>query len=638
MTAKKNTRQFKAEISQLLDIITHSIYTNREIFLRELVSNASDALDKLRFLQSSGSAVAAPDTALEIRITPDEEARTLTITDTGIGMTSDELIKNIGTIAHSGSAEFMKQATEAEATDPKAGLDGIIGRFGVGFYSVFMVADEVSITTRAAAEDATPVRWTSSGTGSYTLEDLDEDHPRGTTIAITLKEDAKEYATTDRLRDIIRAHSNFISFPILLAGERINTTPALWREPKFKITTEQYADFYKFLTYDSKAPFEHLHIAVDAPVQFTSLLFIPDAPSANFFQDPDNYGLDLYVRRVLITRSHKELLPQYLGFLSGLVDTEDLPLNLSRETLQENLLISKIKQTIIKQALAMLHKMAEDKERYDTFWQNHGQVFKLGYSDYVNREKFAELLRFNSSTCEDSKGLISLAEYKERAKDGQKAVYYISGPSREAIRLSPHLEIFTQRGIEVLYCSEPADEFILDSLHKYGDLDLTPAEKADPADLEQFPLVDGVDKDAPEELDADNVTAFETMLSAAKDILGDKVEAVRVSRRLKGSPACLVSPDGGLSSQMHKYMQIMTKDNTPPIKVMELNRDHPLVRTLLRIHKSDADDAFFKTSVEQLYESALLLDGYLNDPHALVARVNSLLENASNWYAEIKHL
>jgi molecular chaperone HtpG len=634
MATKKSTRQFKAEISQLLEIITNSIYTNREIFLRELVSNASDALDKLRFLQSSGAALADPDAPLEIRISPDKDARTLTIADTGIGMNREELVDNIGTIAHSGSAEFMRRAAEQGT----AGADSIIGRFGVGFYSVFMVADEVRITTRGADPAAAPVRWVSSGTGNYTIEDLDTDAPRGTSIEIQLKEDAADFADPERLRQIIRAHSNFIGFPILLAGERVNTTPALWREPKFQIKKEQYDEFYSFLTYDSKPPLEHLHVAVDAPVQFTGLLFIPDAPSGSFFEDPDNYGLDLYVRRVLIERRHKELIPQYLGFLRGLVDTEDLPLNLSRETLQENLLVGKIRQTLTKQALAMLAKLAEDQERYATFWRHHGKVFKLGYSDYPNREQYAALLRFNASTHDDADGLTSLADYKARAKDGQTAIYYISGPSREAVRLNPHLEIFAQRGIEVLYCFEPADEFILDSLGTFDGMALTAAEKADPADLERFPA-QGADaaKDGSEAEPADP-EAFEAMLKAAREALGERVQDVRASRRLKDSPACLVSPDGAMSSQMEKYLRIMTKDTTPPVKVMELNRDHPLVRNLLRIHRHDGADAFFRTSVEQLYESALLLDGYLADPHALVARMNKLMEQASGWYAEIKRL
>jgi len=630
MAAKQSKRQFKAEINQLLDIITHSIYTNHEIFLRELISNASDALDKLRFLSAGGKDVADPEAPLEIRIATDKDGGVLTIADTGVGMTADELVANIGTIAHSGSAQFMK---EAEATGES--MDSIIGRFGVGFYSVFMVAESVTITTRSADPAAPAMVWTSTGTGSYTMEEAEAEAPRGTSIVIKLKDEAKKFAEAHTLKDIIRRHSNFINFPILVDGERVNTQAALWREPKFKIKKEQYDEFYSFLTLDQTPPLETLHIAVDAPVQFTGLVFIPNRPSSGMFDNPDNYGLDLYVRRVLIERQHKELIPEYLGFAKGLVDTEDLPLNLSRETLQENLLIGKIKTTLTKQILAQLTKLAEDKERYAEFWKNHFKVFKLGYSDYLNREKFAELIRFNSSVHEDDKGLTSLAEYVERMKDGQKTIYYVSGPSREAVRLNPHLEIFNQRGLEVLYLYDAIDEFIMDSMKKYKDFDLVAAEQADIAELEKF---ESVDKDAPkaEELSDDDAAAFVDMLAAVKEILGERVEDVRESKRLKGSAACLVTPDGAMSSQMQKYLQIMTKDNTPPVRVMELNRDHALTRNLLRVFKSDRDDPFLKTTVEQLYESALLMDGYLNDPHAMVGRINSLLEQASGWYAEIK--
>ncbi|MBU1003665.1 MAG: molecular chaperone HtpG [Proteobacteria bacterium] len=630
MAAKEQKKQFKAEIKQLLDIITHSIYTNHEIFLRELVSNASDALDKLRFLTAGGQAVADADAPLEIRISADKDAGMLTIEDSGLGMTADELVTNIGTIAHSGSAQFMKEAKASGES-----LDNIIGRFGVGFYSVFMVADKVTITTRSATPEAAPVSWTSSGTGSYTMQELEADAPRGTRIEIHLKDEAKKFAEERTIKDILRRHSNFINFPILVAGEQVNTQPALWREPKFKIKKEQYDEFYSFLTLDQTPPLETLHIAVDAPVQFTSLVFIPANSSSGLFDNPDNYGLDLYVRRVLIERKHKDLIPEYLGFARGLVDTEDLPLNLSRETLQQNLLVDKIKTTITKQVLAQLAKLAEDKERYAEFWKNHFKVFKLGYSDFINRDKFAELLRFNSSADEDQKGLNSLAEYVARMKDGQKAIYYVSGPSREAVRLDPHLEIFTQRGLEVLYLYEPIDEFIMDSLRSYKDFDLVAAEQADIGELEKFESLDK-DEAQPEALSEEDSKTFEDMLLTIKELLGERVEDVRESKRLKGSAACMVTPDGAMSSQMQKYMQLMTKDTSPPVRVMELNRDHPLTRNLLRIFKHDQGDGFLKTSVEQLYESALLLDGYLNDPHALVGRINALLEQASGWYAEIK--
>ncbi|NJB68938.1 molecular chaperone HtpG [Desulfobaculum xiamenense] len=631
--ATNSTHTFKAEITQLLDIITNSIYTNRDIFLRELVSNASDAMDKVRFLSASGTELADAEAELRIDITCDKDAHVITVADTGIGMTSEELVENIGTIAHSGSATFM-----AEAAKNGTKADSIIGRFGVGFYSVFMVAREVSITTRSGQPGATPVVWTSTGTGSYTIAEAEGDNPRGTTIRITLKDEATEFADPERLRSIIREHSNFVSFPIFVDGERVNTQPALWREPKFQITKEQYDDFYTFLTYDSKAPQDTLHIAVDAPVQFNALLFVPDMTSGNFFNDPEKYGLDLYVRRVLIARRHKDLIPQYLGFMRGVVDTEDLPLNISRETLQENLLIGKIRSTVTKQVLARLTKLAQDDaDAYANFWRNHHKVFKLGYGDYANRDAFADLLRFNSSADADAEGLTSLADYVSRMKDGQKDIYFISGTSREAIRLNPHGEIFRRKGIEVLYLYEPIDEFILDALRQYKDHDLVAAEQADMAALDAF--ADAEDTAAaPEALGADDERTFEDMIATMKSILGERVEDVRISRRLKDSPACLVSPDGGMSSQMQKMLQIMSKDTTPPVKILEINRDHAMARNLLRIFKKDRDDAFFRSATEHILESALLQEGYLDDPHALVARMNELLEKSSGWYAEIRHV
>ncbi len=637
MAGKKSKRQFKAEIKQLLDIITHSIYTSREIFLRELISNASDALDKTRFLTACGEKITDSDANLEIRLAINKDTGIITLTDSGIGMTKDELVENIGTIAHSGSAKFVESIKQGKGGDSDS-LDSLIGRFGVGFYSVFMVADEVVLTTRSADPKANAMRWVSDGTGAYTLEELDEDLPRGTGIAIKLKDSAVEFMDQEILKEIIRRHSNFISFPILLGDERINTTPALWREPKFKITKEQYNEFYTFLTYDTSEPLEHLHIAVDAPVQFTSLLFIPDQSSEHFFHDPENYGLDLFVRRVLIDRSHKALLPQYLGFIRGLVDTEDLPLSISRETLQENLLVDKIRQTITKQTLTQLLKLAEDKLKYTQFWEQHGRVFKLGYTDFVHREQFSELLRFNSSVGESAKELTSLKEYINRIKPEQKHIYYASGSSREAIRLNPHLEMFSRNDVEVLFLYEPIDEFILENLGKYEDYTLTSVEKADMEELGALTSAEDKEKQTKEELPKDDQETFAAMLKAVQELLGEKVQEVRESKRLQDSAACLVSPDGALSSQMQKYMQAISKDTTPPVKIMELNKDHPLCRNLLKVYKNDKNDAFFATAVEQLYESSLLLEGYVQDPHQMVARVNKLLEQSSGWYTEIQKI
>lgn len=619
--------EFKTEIKQLLEIITHSLYTSREIFLRELVSNASDALDKLRFEQSRSTEIVNPDLDLQIAITADEDKRELVIADTGIGMTRDELVENIGTIAHSGSAEFIRQAMADQANS-----SNIIGRFGVGFYSVFMVADRVTIRTRSCRPEAKAVEWTSDGLGTYAVAEMDEDLPRGTTITVHLKEDAKEFAEKHRITSVIKKHSNFISFPILVQGEKANTVPALWRENKFSVTPEQYKEFYTFLTYDHEEPLDTLHLSVDAPVQFSALAFVPPRSQDAFGFDRDNYGLDLYVRRVLIHNKNKDLIPEYLGFVRGVVDTEDLPLNISRETLQENLLIRKISQTLTKQILSHLRKLGQDKDRYAAFWKEHAKRFKLGYADFANQEAFGELLRFNSSRHEDKNGLISLGEYIETAKDGQKEIYYISGPSREAIEQNPHLEIFRAKGLEVLYLYEPVDEFVMDSLRKFKDFELKATENADISNIEKF--ADSAEKkDKPEELTQEESGNLERFVKRVAEILGDRITEARVSKRLSHSPSCLVSPDGA-TSQMHKIMQLVTKDTSIPKKIFEINPDHKLVRNLLAIFGRDEEDAFVATVVEQLYESALLMDGYLSDPHKMVSRLNRLLEDSSSWYKD----
>jgi len=634
MAAQARKRQFKTEINQLLEIITHSIYTNREIFLRELISNASDALDKLRFLTASGVEPADPNLPLEIRIEADKEARTLTVTDTGLGMTLDEVVANIGTIARSGSAEFMRQLKESDQN-----ADTIIGRFGVGFYSVFMVAEEVTLATRSHDPSAKAVTWTSDGTGGYRVDETDEAVPRGTRITVSLKEEAAEFADPERLRSIIKTHSNFVSFPILLGGDRVNTQPALWREPKFQITAEQYNEFYSFLTLDTTPPMTTLHLAVDAPVQFTALAFAPDRPSDAMHVAHEEYGLDLYVRRVLIAKRHKDLVPQYLGFLRGVVDTEDLPLNISRETLQENRLVAKIRTTLVKQTLSHLAKLAtDDAEAYERFWRHHSAVFKLGYADYPNREAFAELLRFNSSEHEDAKALTSLADYASRAREGQKDIYYQSGPSREAVKLSPHLEIFRKKGLEVLYLYDHIDEFIMDTLGTYKEMRLVPAEQADLEALEQLPDAGGeAETDAKADaLDETQRKDLDGLLGRMGEVLGERVTEVRVSKRLSDSPACLVNPDGAPSSQMQKILQVITKDTSVPTKVLEINPDHALTRNLLALYRTDPGDDFLAQATEQLYEAALLLDGYLSDPHALVQRMHRLLERSAGWYNEIR--
>ncbi len=626
---KAKKYKFKAEVNKLLDILVHSLYTNREIFVRELISNASDALDKLRFETTRGGEVTDADLPLEINITIDDKQNTLTISDTGIGMTYDEMVKNIGTIAKSGSEEFMNKL---EKTAESEDISQMIGKFGVGFYSVFMVAKEVTIKSRSANKDEQPVEWHSNGLGNYEIRHIDDKIKRGTEIRIQLRDDAKEFADSGRIKSVIKNHSNFISFPINVDKEKVNTIPALWREPKFKIKQEQYDEFYKFLTYDYDAPMDTIHTAVDAPVQFNSLVFIPKRSIDVFGNFREERGLDLYVNGVLIQHRNKDLVPEYLAFLKGLVESPDIPLNISRETLQQNLVVQKIASSLVKQVLSYLQKKAKDKpEEYAAFWKEHGTIFKFGHSDYANQEKFAELLRFNSSHHNDDKGLTSLAEYTERLKEEQKEIFYLSGQSREAIESDPHLEIFRKKGIEVLYLYEPVDEFCLSGLNKYKDYSFQSAEHADLSKLDKIENTTE-DEEKVEHLSDSEEKIFSKLMERFKDILGDRVKEVRESKRLKDSASCLVNPDDMMTSHMQKMMHLMNKDATPPQKIMEINKDHKLIRNLISIYREDTRDPFIDQTIEQLFESALLLEGYLTDPHKLVNRIQEILEQSSEWH------
>jgi len=629
-TAKKY--EFKAEVKKLLDILVHSLYTSREIFLRELISNASDALDKLRFESNRGTTIVDKDLPLEIKITNDEKNKLLIVSDTGIGMNRDELITNIGTIAKSGTEEFLKILSES-----KADATNLIGKFGIGFYSVFMVAKEVVIKTKSFRPEDEAVQWKSDGLGEYEITTLEEKIPRGTRIEIYLKDDAAEFAEKWRLESIIKKHSNFISYPIYIGNERINTISAIWREPKSSITKEQYNEFYKFLTYDSEEPADVIHKSIDAPIQFNALLFIPKKSSEYFWIDRENYGLDLYVRRVLIQHKNKDLLPEYLSFVKGVVDSEDLPLNISRETLQENIIFNKIASSVTTTVLTyLIEKAKNDREGYNKFWKEHGKVFKLGYTDFSNKDKYIELLRFNSSKCKDEEELISLEDYVSRKLNNQKEIYYASGVNRNAIDSDPHMEIFKNKNLEVLYLYDPVDELILTSLGKYKEYDFKSIETVDTKKLEEFKSVTETKKEV-EELSSDDKKHFSSLLAKMKKILGDKVEDVIESKRLIDSAACLVLKDNELTNTMQKILRITNKNLAPQKKILEVNPDNILIRNLIKIFKSDSNDEFIKTATEQLYDLAQLNDSDLEDIHSFIKRSSKILEESSSWYIKIKN-
>ena len=655
-----STYKFKAETHKVLNILTHSLYTNREIFLRELLSNASDALDKLRFKQNKGESILAPELPLEIKISTDKESNILTVQDTGIGMTKQEMQDNLGIIAKSGSEKFLKDIGDTSCDSGKqkidpyaeeeivekqegAGADAsqIIGRFGIGFYSVFMVADKVEVYSVPAIEsmkeesEAKAHVWTSHGSDTFTITPLEEvaGLVRGTMIKIYLKDDAKEFIEEYRLENIIRRHSNFLPFSILLNDKVINTISALWREPKFNIKKEQYDEFYKFLTYDTENPFDVIHLSVDAPVQFNALLFITEKSEDYFLEQKDQWGLDLYVRRVLIEKNRQELLPNYFAFVKGVVDTEDLPLNISRETLQENIVLKKISQTIVRQLMSHFEKMAaQDKEKYNTFWNKHGKYFKFAFNDFVYRDRVAKLMRFVSSGSEE---LLSLEEYVSRMKAGQKDIWYVSASSKEAAKLNPHMERFTRKGLEVLYLLEPVEEIALESLQKFNEYTFKNIETADARALDDFADVEKAESDLPKLSDLEK-TEFEQMLERMKEVLGDKVKDVKSTDRLSGSPACMASQDG-VSSTMEKLMRSFQKDDSIPQKVLEINPDHALIRSLLTIYKDDSRSGLFEEMVWGIFDNTVLLDGYMNDPFLMAQRSLKLMEKAGQWYADLRN-
>lgn len=621
------TYKFKAEIKQLLDILARSLYTNREVFVRELVSNAADALDKVRFENIRGTEFHQPELEFEIKIDLNKDKKIFTITDTGIGMTREELIKNIGTIAHSGSTEFLKGVIENEQAGPT-----LIGQFGVGFYSVYMVAENVEITTRSYLKEAEACQWSSDGTGNYKIETVAES-PRGTKIVVHLREDAAEFAEKYRIENVIKKYSNFVPFPIKLNNEQINKISAIWREPKASIKDDQYIEFFKFFANTSEQPISWVHFSADAPIQLNALLFFPKTNYEILGFSPKEHGVNLFVKRVLIQTDNKDILPQYLRFMKGVVDTEDLPLNISRETLQENTTVIKIRNLLVKRVLAHLVDMAKDElDKYKEFWNEFGRILKEGYMDYPNREKIAELFRYNSSIHPDDKELCSLDEYISRMREGQQEIYYISGANRESIEQDPHIEIFNQKGIELLYFYDPIDEFVFSGLEQFKQKRLVSADQADLKALEEIKTEQKEQDKAKQELKKKEKRELEKLCTRMKNILGDQVEEVKLSDRLTESPAVLVSKESGYSAQMQKILQVVNKDTPPPKKIMEINGTHDLILNLLTIFKKNPKDEYLSKVVEQLFYSIQLQDGFVFDPHKMVTGIQSLLNDATNSY------
>ena len=606
-TAEKH--EFQAEIAQLLNIVIHSLYTDKEIFIRELISNAADATEKLKFLQTSGEAVFEPDRALAITVNTDDVAKTITIADAGIGMTRDELIENLGTIAHSGSKAFLAQLKES-ANNPD-----IIGQFGVGFYSAFMVATKVTVHTRSCKPDETGWIWTSDGVSSYEIEPA-ADLPRGTKIVIHLTEAEQDYAKEFRVESVIKRYSNFVGFPIELNGKAVNTVTAIWTKNKSDITDTDYEEFYKFIGHDFEAPLYRLHFNADAPLAIRSLLFVPQHSREKLGMPKTEGEVHLYCRRILIQSKSKGLFPEWLRFLKGVVDSEDLPLNISRETMQDSALMQKLNKVLTTRLLKFLDEEAKaDAEKYAKFFGEFGHFLKEGIvSDFTHRDALAKLLRYQTSASEthgETVALSSLADYVARMPEAQKDIYFVSGASREACLASPYYEGLQAKGYEAVFLLDPWDEFVMDHLGEFDGKKLVAAEKADIA----------LDK-AGSKLDDD---AARLLCNFIKETLGDKVNEVRVSSRLVGSPAVVVESDDGMTSSMRRILKNLNRGGENPFKQnLEINPAHPMMAGLDATRAANPDLA--KQVVEQVFDNALISAGLLEDPNAMLRRINSLLE------------
>jgi molecular chaperone HtpG len=609
---------FKAETRQLLNILIHSLYTEREVFLRELISNASDALTRVSYTMLTNHDVLDQAAELGIWVTADAEKHTLTIRDTGIGMTADELVENLGTIAHSGARAFLAAAEKADGNNK---LSDIIGQFGVGFYSAFMVADSIRVVSRSANPNAQAVAWVSTGNDTYTLETA-EKTDRGTEIHIQLKEDASEFSQEYRIRQIIKKHSDYIPFPIYLGekNEQANKQTAVWRQQPRQVEAKDYNEFYQQMTLDSADPLLHTHMATDAPVQMYALLYIPASPERTFFSLRKQDGLQLYARKVLIQEYCTDLLPEYLRFVQGVVDSEDLPLNVSRESVSSNRIMSQLKKLVTNKVIDALKTLGKDKpEEYEKFWKVYARAVKEGIaSDAENSEALVQLARYH--TVSQPQKWFSLEEYVLGMKEGQKKIYYILGDDEKSVLHSPHLEAFRHHEYDVLIMADPLDPFVLMHMRSFKDFELANVAADAPAAPE---------KPAEENAEAKPETAPEGEVSEVierfKTQLGERVKEVRTTDRLVESPARLVDPEGALNPEMQRVYRMLNKEYEAPQKVLEINPKHAIIQ---RLGSLPAGSPLTELIVEQVYEDALLIEGLHPDPASMIGRIQKLMEKA----------
>ncbi|NTU83436.1 MAG: molecular chaperone HtpG [Chloroflexales bacterium] len=604
---------FKAEVQQVLHILAHSLYTDREIFLRELISNASDALNRIQFEMLTNREALDPEVELAIWVEADSEQRTVTIRDTGTGMTLDELVEHLGTIAQSSARAFVQQTKEGN----KAAASEIIGQFGVGFYSVFMVADKVTVVSRSYRPGVEAAMWESTGGDSYVAGPAEREG-RGTTVTLHLKEDAAEFASGWRIEQIVKKHSDFVAFPIYSGERQINQRKALWRRAPREVEADEYKNLYRQLTLDADEPLLHLHLSTDVPVDLHSVLFVPAKRERGLIERRIEGKIKLYSRKVLILDEVKELLPAYFRFIEGVVDSEDLPLNVSRESVQSSPVLQRIKKTLTGRLHRELNELADQKpEQFAAFWEEFGVFIKEGVAtDYEGRADLLKLLRFHTTRGGDE--LVTLGQYKSRIVDGQSEIYYVLASSLEAARTSPHLDPLAARGIEVLLLTDLMDGFMLSGLRDYEGLKLR---NIDEAELDLPGEVEAAASQVSDE-------QFARLAEQAAATLGDKVKEVRASKVLRDSPARLVSDDS-MGREMQRIQQLLGREAEQSPRIMELNPSHGLVAALARRVEANADDPVVAAALEQLYDNALLIEGLHQNPATMVPRILKLLEAAA---------
>ncbi len=612
---EKNKYEFQSEVKQLLNILVYSLYKHKEVFLRELISNSIDALNKVKFTQLTDPDIEDKEVDLTINISIDKKSGRLVIEDTGIGMSKKDLINNIGTIAHSGAIDFLKKSSKMEN---KEKVD-LIGKFGVGFYSSFMVAEEIHLFTKSFKKGSKTYLWKSRGDNNFTIEQT-ENRIRGTRIELILKEEEKEFLEKSKILSIIEKHSRFSQFPINLENEKVKSVDAIWTQPKSNLKKEDYTEFYKFFENTNEEPESYIHLSSDAPVQFNTILFFPKSNFEIYGLAKKDPGIDLYSNKILIDKSSKDIIPEYLRFVSGIVDSADLPLNISRESIQSNIKIEKIKKYIVKKIIDEFLKIKD--KNYDSYlnlWKNFNRNLKEGIiNDFDNRKKLSDLLLFNTSKTKKDE-FSDLKKYKENMEKSQKEIYYVSGIDISSIEKNPSLEIFKKKKIEVLYLIDPLDEIVLDHLREYDGIKFKLIESSD-IELE---------KSSEEKQDKDYLKDLNNFIGYLKTIFGDKIEKIEISKRLTNSPCILLNPSDGPSVQMEKMMRMINKEYNFSKRVFEINPDHKLVKQLIKIHKSDPASEYLKKMSLQLLDNLILREGVMDNFDEMVERINDIMLKAA---------